>query len=85
MSKYIVTRDNYGFKGKYWTEGEIVELASGENPPRHFKVLESSDIKPPKKAEAPLAFSQINMESEKPKTGMALVKEEDTLKRKKSK
>ncbi len=84
MSKYIVTRDNYGFKGKYWTEGEIVELANGENPPRHFKVLESSDIKPPK-AEAPLALSQLNMESDKPKTGMALVKEEETLKRKKSK
>jgi hypothetical protein len=37
--KYIVKADCYGYKGRYWKEGETVNLADNETPPEHFHNL----------------------------------------------
>ena len=50
MLKYKVVRDCHGFKGRYWTEGEIVDLPEGDNPPRHFVLLSDLGAENPKKA-----------------------------------
>lgn len=84
MSKYIVIRDNYGFKGRYWTEGEIVDLDKGEIPPNHFEILKDSYVEPVQVVEK-IAFSQLNTESNVPKTGMAFDPSKEPKKRGKSK
>lgn len=36
----------FGFRGKVWEEGEIVEVLPSENPPKHFMLLEEvSEVK----------------------------------------
>jgi hypothetical protein len=50
--KYIVQRKCHGFRGRLWEEGEVVEIGENENPPHHFKPLET------KKAESKESSSE---------------------------
>lgn len=43
MTKYKVIRDTHGFQGRYWNQGDIVDLDEAEKPPRHFVPV--SDLK----------------------------------------
>lgn len=44
MAKYEVLRDCYGFQGRYWEKGEIVEINPKDNPPHHFKKIEGKSV-----------------------------------------
>jgi hypothetical protein len=70
--KYLVLRDCYGFKGRFWHKDEIVELAENENPPHHFQHIEKEPE--PKPAEKELrSFSEIQkaeMQTEEKPVGM---------------
>ena len=75
--KYKVLRDNYGFKGGYWSKDQIVTFADHETPPEHFQRIKenvSADVVVPE--EGPATFSEINKQKElnKPKTGMGYEK-----------
>ena len=48
--KYIATSDSYGFMGRYWSEGDIVEVSGGQIVPRHFKPIGQTDVEVPKEA-----------------------------------
>ena len=37
--KYKVKKTCYGFKGGYYTEGDIVEFSDNETPPKHFQAI----------------------------------------------
>lgn len=37
--KYRVLRDNYGFMGRYWESGKIVEIPETLKAPRHFEAV----------------------------------------------
>ena len=50
--KYIATSDSYGFMGRYWSEGDIVEVSGGQIVPRHFKPIGQTDVEVPKEAKA---------------------------------
>ena len=39
--KYKVTVDNYGFMGRYWDAGTIVDLDESLKPPEHFVPLDT--------------------------------------------
>jgi len=73
MAKYKVLRDCYGFKGGYWKEGVIVNLADGENPPKHFQRIDGEEPEPAPAKPEPRTFSEINAahETERADTGMA--------------
>ncbi|MBL0320285.1 MAG: hypothetical protein IPP74_13495 [Alphaproteobacteria bacterium] len=38
--KYRVIRNCYGFKGRYWSKDQIVEVDGSEIPPEHFDKIE---------------------------------------------
>jgi hypothetical protein len=40
--KYVVSCNCYGFRGRYWCEGEIVEVNPKEKPPEHFKCIDKN-------------------------------------------
>ena len=45
--KYLVRTTNHGFKGRYWTEGEIVEFPTDVIPDkRYFEVITKNTILP---------------------------------------
>jgi hypothetical protein len=53
MKKYKVARNCYGFMGRYWTEGSIVDLPNESRPPYHFELIgEKPD--PEKKPDPPV-------------------------------
>lgn len=56
---YEATCDSYGFQGKYWVKGETVEIAEGENVPKHFSPV---GVKPPPAPAEPepTTFSAVN-------------------------
>ena len=39
--KYKVLTDCFGFRGRYWEKGTVVEVSKEENPPKHFAPMES--------------------------------------------
>lgn len=43
--KYCALVACYGFQGKYWEMGEVVELSPGEKPPEHFAPI-GGEVKP---------------------------------------
>ena len=51
MIKYKVLRTNYGFQGRMWTEGEIVEFADDVTPPHHFELYYGEEVKEEPKVE----------------------------------
>jgi hypothetical protein len=55
--KYKVLRNCYGFQGRYWEKGQVVDLDPTSKPPEHFEPLE----KPPK-AGAPSKGKQAGNE-----------------------
>ena len=74
MKRYRVIRDNFGFKGGYWTEGQIVDLQDDETPPKHFEPLDGKE--PPRRQEPsePSTFSEMTERAgrdEVPSTGFA--------------
>lgn len=57
MKRYQVLRDCFGFKGRSWKKGEVVELGASEKPPHHFHDLayplpKSSRVKRPAVSDA---------------------------------
>lgn len=70
--KYLVLRDCYGFKGRYWNAGTVVELDESENPPHHFQKIEKAPE--PKPAEKEIkTFSELQkaqVETEEKPVGM---------------
>ena len=46
--KYKVINSCFGFRGRYWTAGEVVDLDPSENPPRHFVPLEEVPVEAPR-------------------------------------
>lgn len=47
MPKYLVKVTCYGFKGRMWDAGQIVDLRDDEYPPKHFERLDKGIIKKP--------------------------------------
>jgi hypothetical protein len=45
--QYRVLRDTYGFKGRFWAKGEVVEIDPKEKPPRHFAPVNKPTPKEP--------------------------------------
>jgi len=46
MAKYEVLRDCYGFQGRYWEKGMIVDIDPKDNPPHHFKRVDVEEPGP---------------------------------------
>src|ERR1017187_9445494 len=45
--KYLVTKSTYGFRGRYWTEGEVVEFPPDVVPDkRYFEVITKNTVLP---------------------------------------
>jgi hypothetical protein len=40
--KYRVLRDCYGFMGRYWDAGKVVEIPDNLKPPHHFEAVEAT-------------------------------------------
>jgi len=75
MVRYRVIRDTFGFKGGYWTEGQIVDLQDDEVPPKHFERLDGREVpsKAPEPSE-PSTFSEMTERAgrdDMPATGFA--------------
>lgn len=51
MALYQVLCDCYGFQGRYWEKGMIVEIDPKENPPHHFKLVGKKEPETVKSAE----------------------------------
>lgn len=53
--KYRAIRDSYGFMGRFWNQGEIVDLPPGEKPNKHFEPADSAEseieVEPPAASE----------------------------------
>lgn len=49
MAKYEVLRDCYGFQGRYWEKGEIIDIDPKERPPIHFRLLTAEPKQTPEK------------------------------------
>lgn len=61
MAKYEVLRDCYGFMGRYWEKGDIVEIDSKNNPPHHFKLVSDSTIpSPEEKVPKPIELAELS-------------------------
>lgn len=43
MRKMACIRNCHGFRGGYWNKGEVVDVADGEDVPRHFVPVEDYD------------------------------------------
>lgn len=66
MKKYIVKTRCFGFKGRLWEEGTIVDLDDDAEPPRHFELLgKEVKEKEPEKAEEPKALSELQTQQVK--------------------
>ena len=70
MKTYRVIRNTWGYKGRYWTEGETVELENYEVPPKHFELVKGAEVKKPIVLEDQVALSQLN-KSKKTTSGFA--------------
>jgi hypothetical protein len=46
MAQYQVLRDCYGFQGRYWEKGMIVDIDPKDNPPHHFKRVDGKESGP---------------------------------------
>lgn len=57
--KYKAIRSNYGFRGKYWYEGDIVEIDKDEKVPHHFEPINGKEIKVAVKDDV-VALSQLH-------------------------
>jgi len=56
--KYLVLRDCYGFKKRYWNKGTVVELDASEKPPHQFQPI--AEAPKPKEPEKELkSFSEM--------------------------
>lgn len=44
--KYKVKQDCYGYKRRYWTAGQIVDLSDNETPPHHFEKVLGAVVAP---------------------------------------
>lgn len=87
MTKWKAKYDSHGFLGRYWKEGEIVELEDGIVPNQHFDKLDpnapvAAVVEVP---QDPATMSELQKlrDSQKPTTGMAIKAEEKTSKAKK--
>lgn len=61
--KYLVLRDCYGFKKRYWTKGTIVELDASEKPPHQFRLIQV-EPKPPEPEREIKSFSELQKAQE---------------------
>lgn len=57
MSKYRVIANGYGFQGRYWEVGQVVEIDPAEKPPNYFQLVEVQQTAEPK-AETPEALPE---------------------------
>ena len=45
--KYLVLKSTYGFRGRYWTEGEVVEFPADVTPDkRYFEMITKNTVLP---------------------------------------
>lgn len=79
MKTYKVIRATVGYKGRYWNEGEIVELEDSDTPPIHFELVKGTQPKIKPKTDE-IAFSQVGIPP-KPTHGFAYQAEETAPKR----
>lgn len=64
--RFIAIEASFGFQGRYWEKGQIVDLPKGSKPPIHFQALEEIQgevsegeaISPPSSEAKPLEESQ---------------------------
>jgi hypothetical protein len=50
--KLIANKESYGFLGKLWAKGDVVEVEKGTKYPEdHFDLITPPEIKKPKKEE----------------------------------
>lgn len=61
--KYRAIRKSYGFQGRFWDEGDIVDVKDGTRPPEHFAPLSEMPEAEPKPTE-PETLSQLQKLSE---------------------
>ena len=47
MAKYKVITRCHGFRRRIWEVGTIVDIAPGENPPRHFVKIDDNSVPVP--------------------------------------
>lgn len=77
--KYLVLRDNHGFKGRYWTKDDVVEFPDDVTPPKHFELI-TKKTKLPEGADAskPVnTMSELQRQSISPeKTAGELMKDQ---------
>ncbi len=46
MKEYVATVNSYGYLGRYWREGDLLEWQPGmPPPPRHFRAVDGKDQK----------------------------------------
>lgn len=56
--KYRVIRDCFGFKKRYWKQGDIVEFPDNEEVPCHFEKL-LRDVVAPEPVKETMALSEL--------------------------
>lgn len=50
MAKFIAIRDNFGYNGTYWREGDTVTADKAPN--EHFAIVKEEKVEEPAKAPA---------------------------------
>jgi hypothetical protein len=70
MARYQVTQDCYGFQGRYWDKGEIVDIDPKENPPKYFKLLNGAKPEPTREKKQPGVMDRKTLVAEAKKRGV---------------
>jgi len=70
MARYQVIQDCYGFQGRYWEKGEIVEIDPKDNPPKYFKLLDETTPKPAPEKKQPGVMDRKKLIAEAKKRGI---------------
>lgn len=76
MKKYLVKKTNYGFRGRYWVEGQIISFDDDVVPNKHFELITSATKMPvPEKEQiSPATLSQAQTLSKKEPTAAEALK-----------